>query len=93
MPDPVLIRIPIGCMVALRGDYIHGSTFYDFNHTRIFMGITMIQDVDINTTHLEGTNKTSSSDIKRDGDDAEMGVHKSHGKQFIIKKKRKAAYR
>jgi len=66
-------------MVAFRGDYIHGGTFYDFNHTRIFMGLTMIEDVDINATHLEGTKKTPPSGIKKDGDEAEMRVGKSHG--------------
>ncbi len=78
-------------MVAFRGDYIHGGTFYDFNHTRFFMSLTMIEDVDINTIHLEETNKTRPSDIKRDGDDAKMGVGKSHGTLFTKKKKRIAA--
>ncbi len=78
-------------MVAFRGDYIRGGTFYNFNHTRIFMGITMIEDVDINTTNLEDTKKTPPSDIKRDGDEAKMCVGKSHGKQVSRKKKRKAA--
>ena len=91
MQDPVPIRIPIGCMVAFREDYVHGGTFYDFNHTRIFMGLTMIEDVDINTTHLEDTKTTPPTDIKRDGDEAEMSVGKSHGKQVSRKKKRKAA--
>jgi hypothetical protein len=55
------------------------------------MGLTMIEDVDINTAHLEETSKTPPSDIKRDGDDAKMGVGKSNGKHFTKKKKRKAA--
>ena len=91
MQDPAPFYIPIGCMVALRGDYIHGDTSYDFNHTRIFMGLTMIEDVDINTTLLEDTKMTQPSDIKRDGDEAEISVGKSHGKQVSRKKKRKAA--
>jgi hypothetical protein len=78
-------------MVAFRGDYVHGGTFYDFNHTRIFMGLTMIEDVDINTTHLEDTKNTPPSDIKRSNYEAEMRVGKSHGKQVSRKKKRKAA--
>jgi hypothetical protein len=45
------------------------------------MGLTMAEDVDINTTHLEETKKTPPSDIKRDGDEAYMSVGKSHGKQ------------
>ena len=91
LPDPVPTRIPIGYMIAFRGDYIHGGTFYDFNHTRIFMGLTMIEDVDINTTHLEDTKKTPPSDITRDGDEAETGVGKAHENQVTRKKKGKAA--
>jgi hypothetical protein len=78
-------------MVACRRDYVHGGTFYDNNHTRIFMGLTMIENVDINTTHFEDTKKTPPSDIKRDGDKIEMGVGKSHGKQVSRNKKLKAA--
>jgi hypothetical protein len=78
-------------MVTFRGDYVHGGTFYDFNHTRIFVGLAVIEDVDINITHLKDTKKTPPSDIKRDGDEAERSVGKSHGKQLSRKKKRKAA--
>ena len=76
-------------MVAFRGDYVHGGTFYDLNHTRIFMGLTMIEDVDINTTHLEDTKKTPSSDIKREGDNVEVGVAGLRGKVVTRKKKKK----
>jgi hypothetical protein len=48
-------------MVSFRGGYVHRETFYDLNHTRIFMGLTMTEDVDINTTHLEDTKKTPPS--------------------------------
>jgi hypothetical protein len=51
----------------------------------------MIEDVYIITTHLEDTKKTPPSNNKRDGDEAETGVGKSHGKQVTRKKKRKAA--
>ena len=91
MPEPVPIRIPIGSMVAFRGDYVPGGTFYDLNHTRIFLGLTMTEDVDINTTHLEDTKKTPPSDIKREGDNVEVGVAGSRGKAVTGKKKRKAA--
>jgi hypothetical protein len=64
--------------------------FYDFKNTRIFMGLTMIEDVDMNTTHLEDPKNTPPSDIKRDYDEAEVRVGKSHGKQVSRKKKRKA---
>ena len=78
-------------MVAFRGDYVHGGTFYDLNHTRIFLGLTMTEDVDIDTTHLEDTKKTPPSDIKREGDNFEVGVAGSRGKAVTGKKKRKAA--
>ncbi len=78
-------------MVAFRGDYVHGGTFYDLNHTRIFLGLKMTEDVDINTTHLEDTKKTLPSDIKREGDNAEVGVARSREKAVTGKKKRKAA--
>jgi hypothetical protein len=89
LPDPVTIRIPIGSMVAFRGDYVHGGTFYDLNHTRIFMGLTMIEDVDINTTHLEDTKKTPPSEIKREGKNAEVDVAGSRGIVVTGKKKKK----
>ncbi len=78
-------------MVAFRGDYVHGGTFYYLNHTRIFLGLTMTEDVDINTTHLEDTKKRAPSDIKREGDNVEVGVSGSRGKAVTGKKKRKAA--
>jgi hypothetical protein len=78
-------------MVAFRGDYVHGGTFYDLNHTRIFMGLTMIEDVDINTTHLEDTKKTPPSDIKREEDNAEVGAAGSCGKVVTGKKKKRKA--
>ena len=79
---------------------VHGSIqrglrsrrhFYDLNHTRIFMGLAMIEDVDINTTHLEDTKKTPPSDIKREGDNAEVDVAGSSRNVVIGKKKPKAA--
>jgi hypothetical protein len=78
-------------MVAFRGDYIHGGTYYDRNHTRIFMGLTMIEDVDINTTHLEETEKFPPSDINREGDSVAVGVAVSPGGVITGRKKRKAA--
>jgi len=78
-------------MAAFKGDHIHGGTFYDLNHTHIFRGLTMTEDVDTNTTHLEDTKKTPPSDIKREGDIAEVGVTGSRGKVVTGKKKRKAA--
>jgi hypothetical protein len=78
-------------MAAFRGDYVHGGMFYDLNHTRIFMGLTMIEDVDMNTTHLEDTKKTSPSDIKRAGKNVEVGVAGSRGKVVTGKKKKRKA--
>ncbi len=75
-------------MVAFRGDCVHGGTFYDLNHTRIFMGLTMIEDVDVNTTHLEDTKKTPPSKIKREGKNAEVGVAGSRGIVVTGKKKK-----
>ncbi len=66
-------------MVAFGGDYAHGGTLYDSNHTRIFMGLTMVEDLDINTTHLEGETKTPPSDVKGDGEDVEAGEGRSRG--------------
>ena len=91
LPDPVPIRIPTGSMVAFRGDYVHGGTFYDRNHTRVFMGLTMIQDVDINTTHLEETIKFPPSDIHREEDNVSVGIDGSRGGVVTGKKKRKPA--
>ena len=56
-----------------------------------FMGLAMIVDVDINTTHLEDTKKTPSSDIKREGKNAEVGVSGSRGKVVTGKKKKRKA--
>ena len=83
------MRIPIGSMVAFRGDYVHGGTFYDLKHTRIFMGLTMTEDVDINTTHLEDTKITPPSVIKRESDNAEVIVAGSRGKVVTGKEKKK----
>jgi hypothetical protein len=55
------------------------------------MGLAMIEDVDINTTHLEDTKKTLPSDIKREGENAEVGVAGSRGKVVAGKKKKRKA--
>jgi hypothetical protein len=74
-------------MVAFRGDYVHGGAFYDRNHTRIFMGLTLAEDLDINTTHLEVNNKnTAPPEIKRGGENG--GKHAKNGGKK--KKTRKA---
>jgi hypothetical protein len=61
-------------VLASKGDYFHGGMFYDLEHARIFTSLAMLEDVDINTTHLEDYKKTPHSDIKEDGIDAEIGV-------------------
>jgi hypothetical protein len=73
-------------MVAFRGDYVHGGAFYDRNHTRIFMGLTLADDLDINTTHLEGNKNTTPPEIKRGG---ENGCE--HAKNGAKKKKKRKA--
>jgi hypothetical protein len=41
-------------MVTFRGDYVHGGTTYDKNHTRLFMGLHLINDgTAVITTWLE----------------------------------------
>ena len=49
----------------------------------------MIEDVDVNTTHLEDTKKTPPLENKREGDNAEVGVAGSRGKVVTGKKKKK----
>ena len=73
-------------MVAFRGDYVHGGAFYDRNHTRIFMGLTLADDLDINTTHLEVNKNTTPPEIKRGGENG--GEHAKNGGKK--KKTRKA---
>ena len=75
-------------MVAFRGDYVHGGTFYDLNHTRIFMGFTMVEDVNINTPHLEENKKRLPFDSKGDREDAEGGESGSRGKVEKRKKRK-----
>ena len=78
-------------MVAFRGDYIHGGTYYDRNHTRIFMGLTMIEDVDINTTHLEESEKFPPSEINSEEDSVAVGVAVSSRGVITGRKKLKVA--
>ena len=75
--------------MAFRGDYVHGGSFYDRNHTRIFMGLTMSEDMDINTTHLEDTKKTPPPEIKKDGENAGEAGGSRHGKDGRKNKKKK----
>ena len=89
LKEAVPVRIPTGCMVAFRGDYVHGGSFYDRNHTRIFMGLTMSEDMDINTTHLEDTKKTPPPEIKKDGANAGEAGGSRHGKDGRKNKKKK----
>jgi hypothetical protein len=68
LPTPVPISIPVGFMVAFRGDYVHGGTCYDHHHTRIFMGLSLLNDANgVNTTHLEEDAKHPPSDIQEEG--------------------------
>jgi hypothetical protein len=53
LPPPKEIRIPPGYMVAFRGDYVHGGTSYDFNHTRIHLPLYVDGKESTNTTHME----------------------------------------
>ena len=64
LPDPVPIIIPTGCMVAFRGDYVHGGSSYARNHTRLFMGLQLMDDVHaVNTTFLHEHAKHPPSNI------------------------------
>jgi hypothetical protein len=68
LPPPVPISIPVGFMVAFRGAYVHGGTCYDHHHTRIFMGLSMLNDANgVNTIFLEEDAKHPPSDIKEEG--------------------------
>jgi hypothetical protein len=88
----VPIHIPTGCMVAFRGDYVHGGTCYDHNHTRIFMGLTIVEESsDINTTHLEDDKKNPPPEITGEEEDVEVGVGRSRAKVSRKNKKRKVA--
>jgi hypothetical protein len=65
LPDPVKIHIPTGCMVVFRGDFVHGGTSYARHHTRLFMGLHLIDDVNaVNSTFLEEKKKFPPPDIK-----------------------------
>ena len=96
LPDPVKISIPTGCMVVFRGDYVHGGTSYAKNHTRLFMGMHLINDANgINTTCLEEDEKLPPRDIK--GESTSVGVNRgnrSHRKRVseasVNTKKRRA---
>ncbi len=65
LPDPVPISIPTGCMVAFRGDFVHGGTSYSRNHTRLFTGLHLIDDANaVNSSCLEEDAKHPPSTIK-----------------------------
>ncbi len=90
--DPVPIRIPAGCMVAFTGDYVHGGTCYDRNHTHIFMGLIVVEEsANINTTHLEDDKKKPPPEITGDEEDVKVGVGRSRAKVARKNNKRKAA--
>ena len=68
LPPAVPISITVGCMVTFRGNYVHGGTCYDHHHTRIFMGMSLLNDGNgVNTTHLEEDAKHPPSDIQEEG--------------------------
>ncbi len=65
LPDPIKVNIPTGCMVAFRGDYVHGGTAYDNHHTRLFMGLQIKEDNGaFSTTYLEEDCKHPPPNIK-----------------------------
>jgi hypothetical protein len=67
VPPPAPISIPVGFIVAFRGDYVHGGTCYDHHHTRIFMGLSMLKYANgVNTTFLEENAKHPPSDIQEE---------------------------
>jgi hypothetical protein len=68
LPPAVPISIPVGCVVAFRGDYVHGGTCYDHHHTRIFMGLHILNGVQgVNTAFVEEDAKHPPSDIQEEG--------------------------
>ena len=82
LPEPVCISIPTGCMVVFRGDYVHGGTSYNKNHTRLFMGMHLVNDVNgVNTTCLEEPEKLPPCDIKGESTAGVNRGNRSHRKR------------
>jgi hypothetical protein len=82
MPDPVKISIPTGCMVLFRGDYVHGGTSYEKNHTRLFMGLHLVNDGNaVNTTCLQEEEKLPPCDIKGESTSGGGKGNRSHRKR------------
>ena len=53
-------------MVAFRDDYVHGGTCYGHHHTRLFLGLSLLNDANgVNTTFLEEDHPPS--DIQEEG--------------------------
>ena len=94
LPDPVPISIPTGCMVAFRGDFVHGGTSYSRNHTRLFMGLHLIDDANaVNSTCLEENEKHPPRNIKgvSSRDTGSTSLPKRLPKASEMRKKRKAS--
>ena len=82
LPDPVKISIPTGFMVVFRGDYVHGGTSYNKNHTRLFMGMHLVNDVNgVNTTCLEEPEKLPPCVIKGESTAGVNRGNRSHRKR------------
>jgi hypothetical protein len=95
-PEPVIIPIPTGCMVVFRGGYVHGGASYAHNHTRLFTGLHLIADKNVdNTTCLEEDAKLAPPDIKgepisrenRDTGTTSSRKRVSEGKGLSMKRK------
>jgi len=80
--DPVKISIPIGCIVLFRGDHVHGGTSYDKKHTRLFMGMHLVNDGNaVNTTCLQEEEKLTPCDIKGESTTGDGKGNRSHRKR------------
>ena len=93
LPDPVPISIPTGCMVAFRGDFVHAGTCYSRNHTRLFMGLHLIDDSNaVNSTCLEEDEKHLPRNIMgvSSRDPGSTSLPKRLPKASGMRKKRKA---
>lgn len=90
LPVPVNISIPTGSMVVFRGDYVHGGTSYNKNHTRIFMGLHLDGKA-VNTTSLQEEKKLPPCDIKGESTVGEYEGNRAPRKRASkASKKRKA---
>ena len=64
------IAFKCGEMIAFRGDYVHGGSFYEWNHTRIHLNLhrkEWARQDDVNSTHVESQKVAPDNIVDEEG--------------------------